>query len=112
METRNYIDHDQPLFNYLLKQHGLILVQSELDEVVKLSIEAVNNYEVQPGMRLIYKRKNNIDIAKTPALTLNNLYIAEKVRFNYRGLKIAIAIRDDRGKLRWYSFNKRYWEKQ
>ena len=110
METQNYADHDQPLFNYL-SEHGLILVQSELDEVIKLSGEALNNYDIQPRVKLIYKRKIMMG-QKRPDLTLDKSYIVEQVRKNYRWLKIAIAIRDDVGKLRWYSFNKLYWKQQ
>ena len=95
-----YIDHDQPLFDYLSNEHGLILVQSELDEVIKLSGEALNNYDIQPGLTLEYKRKV-YNKARNPALTLSRRYIVEQVRNNYRWLKLAIAIRDDMGKLRW-----------
>ena len=42
---------------------------------------------------------------KSPDLTVGRKYEILRVRPNYRYLRIAVAIRDDKKKLRWYSFD-------
>ena len=67
-----------------------------------------------------YKRENNIDItegdiyelknfvsrgAKSPDLTVGHKYEILHVKPNYRYLRVAVAIRDNKKRLRWYSFD-------
>ena len=48
-----------------------------------------------------------------PNLTIGNIYEVLKVRRNYLYKQLAVAIRDDGGHLRWYSFDSmsRYCDK-
>ena len=44
MENQKHIEAYQDLFNYLHDEHDLILLQSEMDEIIDLSIKAVAKY--------------------------------------------------------------------
>jgi len=44
MENQKHIEAYQDLFNYLHDEHDLILLQSEMDEIIDLSIKTVKKY--------------------------------------------------------------------
>ena len=45
METQKHITAYFPLFNHMSNEHGLILVKSEMDEIIRLSKEVVKKYD-------------------------------------------------------------------
>ena len=44
METQKHIEAYQELFNYFHIEHNLILTQSEMDEIIRLSKKTVEKY--------------------------------------------------------------------
>lgn len=44
MENQKHIEAYQDLFEYLRDEHDLILLQSEMDEIIDLSAKAVRKY--------------------------------------------------------------------
>lgn len=44
MENQKHIEAYQDLFDYLHDEHDLILLQSEMDEIIELSANAVRKY--------------------------------------------------------------------
>lgn len=45
METQEHIESYQNLFNHMADEHGLTLLQSEMDEIIRLSKEVVIKYD-------------------------------------------------------------------
>lgn len=45
METQKHIEAYQLLFNHMANQHGLTLLQSEMDEIIQLSKGVVIKYD-------------------------------------------------------------------
>ena len=54
MENQKHIEAYQDLFDHMMNEHGLTLLQSELDEIMMLSQKAVEKYnkacEVNPQL--------------------------------------------------------------
>ncbi len=44
METQEQILAYQPLFEHMNKEHGLILLESEMDEIILLALKTVKAY--------------------------------------------------------------------
>jgi hypothetical protein len=44
METHKHIEAYQELFDHMINEHGLTLLQSELDEIIRLSQKTVERY--------------------------------------------------------------------
>jgi len=82
--------------------------------IYKIKKQYENETDIKVKKGEFYKYKEHFLSGQTkPALTIGKIYEIEKVRLNYRSLKIAVAIRDDNNVLRWYSFDslKKRWEK-
>ena len=45
MQTQEQIEAYQPLFSHLVNEHGLVLLQSEMDEIIRLSQKVVKDYD-------------------------------------------------------------------
>ncbi len=49
MENQKHIEAYQDLFDYLHNEHDLILLQSEMDPIINLSLKAVEKYNNASG---------------------------------------------------------------
>ncbi len=54
MENQKHIEAYQDLFNYL-HEHGLILLQSEMDEIIDLSLKVKEKYNQASEGKIAYE---------------------------------------------------------
>jgi len=74
MENQNHIEAYQDLFEYLHDEHDLILLQSEMDEIIDLSAKAVLKYnEACDGELVADTGANAINILLTAGAYLGSL---------------------------------------